>query len=134
MMCITTTAPRATPDDSLTRLLDAIPASYRPLTRLALTNPRVGGSGLRAWLNLIYSGDRPLPPDLPGELIEVYLTDDEAEPHHDCERCGLPVPVRVERRCGHEASVEREYFPACPNCGGRTGRFAYWSRCEAGSN
>ena len=91
-----------------------------------------GGRGLRSWLALLEIDGRPLPASLPGELVDVYLLDDDAEPLHDCERCGVPVPVRAGRHCGHEAAVERAYFPACPCCGGRTGRHAYWSRPPAG--
>ena len=110
------------------RLLAAVPARQRPLVRTLLTNPRHGGRGLRAWLGLMAADDRPLPPALPQELVEVYLRDDEAEPLHDCERCGLVVPVRAGWRSGHEPSCDRVYFPACPHCGGRTGPHAFWSR------
>ena len=114
--------------DTLDSLLAAVPLTHRARARAAMTDLRCGGRGLRAWLAQIELDGRPLPHDLPGELVEVYLRDDDAEPLHDCERCGLPIPVHASRRAGHEASVERIYFPACPNCGGRTGRFAYWSR------
>jgi hypothetical protein len=110
------------------RLLSAVPPARRPLARRLLSDPRCGGHGLRAWVSLLDADARPLPAALPAELVEVYLADDDAEPLHDCEACGLAVPVRAVRRCGHEAAVEREYFPVCPCCGGRTGRFAYWSR------
>lgn len=123
-----TSAPGAVPSDTIDRLLAAIPAAHRPLARTLLTSPRLGGRGLRAWLAILDADDRPLPGDLPRELVEVYLLDDEAEPLYDCEDCGLPVPVRAGRRCGHEAAVDRVYFPTCPVCGGRTGRHAYWSR------
>src|SRR3954447_2259777 len=110
------------------RLLSAVPAALRTRVRAALTDPNVGGRGLRAWLALVEFDDRPLPDDLPDDLFAVYLADAEAEPLHDCERCGLPVPVRVARRTGHEPTCDREYFTACPHCGGRTGRHAFWSR------
>jgi hypothetical protein len=115
----------------VTQLLAAVPAARRPLVRTLLTDPRCGGRGLRAWLARMEIDDRPVPAHLPGEVVEVYLRDDDAEPLHDCEKCGLAVPVRAGRRCGHEAAVEREYFPTCPHCGGRTGRYAYWSRRTA---
>lgn len=110
------------------RLLAALPPDRRPFARRVLADPRCGGHGLRAWVSQLDALAGPLPPALPPEVVEVYLADDDAEPLHDCERCGLAVPVRAARRCGHEAVVEREYFPTCPCCGGRTGRFAYWSR------
>ncbi|WP_439622791.1 hypothetical protein [Gemmata sp.] len=113
--------------DSLTRLLAAVPDGHRGRVEVLLSDRRCGGGGLRAMLDLIQRDQRPVPDVLPAELIEIYLTDDGAEPLHDCERCGLPVPVHAGRHCGHEATVERVYFPTCPHCGGRTGRFAYWS-------
>jgi hypothetical protein len=114
------------------RLLDAIPAALRGRVKAILANPRLGGRGLRAWVALLEVEDRPLPDSLPAELIEVYLEDTEAEPLHDCEACGLPVPVRAGWRAGHEPTTDRVYFPACPHCGGRTGPHAFWAR--AGSN
>jgi hypothetical protein len=119
-----------TPNDTaavMAALLAAVPLDYRARVKARLTDPHSGGRGLRALLALLDTDPRTLPDALPTELVEVYLYDDEAEPLHDCERCGLPVPVHAGRRCGHEASVDREYFPACPHCGGRTGRFAFWS-------
>lgn len=118
-------------DSPADRLLAAVPAAYRTRARAVLSDPRQGGRGLRAWLALVEIDGRPLPGDLPGELVAVYLDDDDAEPLYDCECCGLPVPVRAGRRCGHEAAVDRVYFPACPCCGGKTGRYAYWSRPAA---
>ena len=109
-------------------LLAAVPPTLRARVQVLLTSPRKGGRGLRAWLTLLEAGGRELPPVLPRQLIEVYLTDDEAEPLHDCESCGLWVPVRCGRRVGLEPVAERVYFPTCPHCGGKTGRFAYWSR------
>jgi len=109
------------------RLLAAIPATLQGRAKAILANPRLGGRGLRAWIALLEVEDRPLPDSLPAELVEVYLKDTEAEPLHDCEECGLPVPVRAGWRAGHEPSAARVYFPACPHCGGRTGRHAYWS-------
>lgn len=110
------------------RLLASAPPDLRTRVRAALSDPRIGGRGLRAWLALVEVDDRPLPQSLPGDLFDVYLTDAEAEPLYDCERCGLPVPVRAGRRGGHEPSCDRVYFSTCPHCGGRTGPHAYWSR------
>jgi hypothetical protein len=112
------------------RLLHAVPASHRSATQALINDPRRGGHGLRMWLTLMeadYSRDLQ---DLPGELIAVYLADSDAEPLHDCAQCGLAIPVKATRRCGHEAAVERIYFPTCPCCGGSTGRHAYWSRAS----
>ena len=131
---MTRTQPAARPAHALDRLLAALPPGRLTVARRMITDPRCGGHGLRAWLALLDTDDRPLPPAVPDELIEVYLADDDAEPLHDCESCGMAVPVRVGRRCGHEAVVEREYFPTCPCCGGRTGRYAFWSRRVAVTN
>jgi hypothetical protein len=119
------------PAEPMSLLLAAVPAEQRGRARTLLTDPHAGGRGLRALVALLDADPRSLPACLPAELVEVYLSDDEAEPLHDCERCGLPVPVHAGRRCGHEASVDREYFPECPQCGGRTGRYAFWSRRRA---
>lgn len=110
------------------RLLAAFPATLRARARAIVANPRLGGRGLRAWIALLEAEGRPLPPALPPELAEVYLRDAEAEPLHDCEACGLPVPVRAGWRAGHEPSADRVYFPVCPHCGGRTGPHAFWAR------
>jgi hypothetical protein len=112
------------------RLLSAVPPALRTRVRAALIDPRLGGRGLRAWLALSEVDERPLPKMLPDCLISIYLSDTEAEPLYDCEECGLPVPVRAGRRGGHEPSCDRVYFPQCPNCGGRTGPHAFWSRLE----
>jgi hypothetical protein len=109
------------------RLLSAVPPPLRPRVRAALADPKLGGRGLRAWLALVEVDDRPLPPTLPDSLVSVYLNDTEAEPLYDCERCGLPVPVRAGRRGGHEPSCDRVYFPRCPSCGGHTGPHAFWA-------
>ncbi|MFO0957399.1 MAG: hypothetical protein U0800_08015 [Isosphaeraceae bacterium] len=108
--------------------MGAVPARLRGDVWDLLSSPHRGGRGLRSWLALMELGGPPLPGELPQELVQVYLRDQEAEPLHDYEACGLPVPVRCGRRIGREPVAEREYFPACPCCGGRTGRHAYWSR------
>lgn len=112
------------------RLLASIPQGLRSRVEAVLTDPRSGGRGLRAMVALLVNEERPLPKTLPSDLIDIYLYDDEAEPLHDCENCGLPLPVRASYRAGHEANPERIYYSSCPHCGGRTGRFAYWSRGE----
>jgi hypothetical protein len=113
--------------DALGEFLAAVPAGQRGRVRVLLTDRRLGGRGLRALFAMLGADGR-IPAALPEEVVEVYLSDDEAEPLHDCEACGLPVPVHAGRRCGHEAAVDRVYFPTCPCCGGRTGRHAFWSR------
>jgi hypothetical protein len=115
-------------DTTAARFLTAVPNRLRLDVWSLMTSPRRGGRGLRAWLALLEVDHPPLPGELPQELVEVYLRDQEAEPLHDCEECGLPVPVRCGRRIGREPVAEQEYFPSCPSCGGRTGRHAFWSR------
>jgi hypothetical protein len=113
--------------DAAARFLSVVPMKLRDDVRRLLTNPCEGGRGLRHWLSLLEIEPRPMPRQLPIDLVEVYLEDDDAEPLHDCESCGFFVPVRVSRRLGHEPAVERVYYSECPNCGGRTGRFAFWA-------
>ena len=123
---------RSSMTDTVNWLLSALPPDRRGVTLVLLTDPRRGGRGLRTWLTLLDAcPPNLLPAAVPAELIDVYLGDEEAEPLHDCERCGLAVPVRAGRRCGHEATIERVYFPTCPACGGRTGQHAYRSRATA---
>lgn len=129
----TNTAFDSDPTSAERRLMAAVPRTLRREIRALLTSPRRGGRGLRAWLALLEVDHPPLPDELPRELVEVYLRDGEAEPLHDCEECGLPVPVRCGRRVGREPVAEREYFPACPCCGGRTGKYAFWSRSARAS-
>ncbi len=109
------------------RLMAAVPPTLRERVHASLVNPRIGGRGLRSLLALLATETRPLPKQLPPELIRVYLNDDEAEPLYDCATCGLPLPVRFARRFGHESAPEHVYFTMCPHCGGPVGRFAYWS-------
>lgn len=116
------------------RLLAAIPVRHQAQARSLLTDHRNGGRGLRTWIHLMEVGDAGLPDQLPAELVEVYLSDGEAEPLHDCEVCGLPVPVKVGWRAGHEPTADRVYFPACPQCGGKTGYHAFWGRPRPGQN
>lgn len=113
------------------RFLSAVTPSLQPRVRATLSNPRLGGRGLRAWLQLVELEDRPLPSRIPDDLVAVYLSDTEAEPLYDCEQCGLSIPVRAGHRGGHEPSCDRVYFARCPHCGGRTGPFAFWSRRNA---
>ena len=72
-----------------------------------------------------------LPSSLPGELIDVYLHDSEAAPLHECEDCGVAIPVKKSRRGGCD-EPERAYFPSCPVCGGRTGWYLRHARLAEG--
>lgn len=93
----------------------------------ALVNMHQNGEGLRCWINDIAYRERVLPTLIPREVLQVYLSDPEALPLHDCADCGLSVPVRPNRLYGSEADPEQEYFPICPACGGQTGLYCYWS-------
>ena len=44
----------------------------------------------------------------------MYLRDDEAEPLHDCERCGLPVPVRCRPPGRPRAGGRARVLPRLP--------------------
>lgn len=109
-------------------LLLASPFEYQGAIDRALHNFRNGGAGLRAWASAIAWRGARVPDHVPAELIEVYLTDPEAAPLHDCEDCGIAIPVRPHRIYGLEGEPEHVYFPDCPVCGGATGWFLYWSR------
>jgi hypothetical protein len=117
-----------TSPDTEGRFLSAVPQVFRNRVRDALCNPKLGGRGLRAWLAITDVEERTLPNRISIDLINIYLSDSEAEPLHDCEECGVPIPVKAGRRAGHEPSCDRVYFTACPQCGGRTGPHAFWSR------
>jgi hypothetical protein len=110
------------------RFLEAVAANQYEATERLLHDLHSGGAGLRQWVSSIAYRDSILPEQLPVELIEVYLRDAEAYPLHDCEDCGVSVPVRPSRLYGMEGEPEQVYFPTCPCCGGRTGWYAYWSR------
>lgn len=116
------------------RFLAAVESAQRAAVAEVLHRPRCGGRGLRAWLRLIADQGRPLPPTIPAQLVAVYLTDGDAVPLHDCGRCGLAVPVRPRWQDGHEPPPERIYFPACPHCGGPTGKYAYWAHADGDRN
>jgi hypothetical protein len=109
------------------QFLDAIDPPLRPVVAVLLRQPRYGGAGLRAWVRALLWKATSLPGSLPPELIQVYLSDPEAMPLHDCEDCGLVVPVRPGKGCDGDGEPERVYFPTCPCCGGRTGLYAHCS-------
>jgi hypothetical protein len=114
--------------DAHLRLLAAVEPDQRCQVERLCTSLHNGGGGLREWISAIARGATVLPDSIPPELIRVYVCDPEAVPLHDCEECGLAVPVRPNRLHGLEASPEQVYFPKCPKCGARTGQYYYWSR------
>jgi hypothetical protein len=114
--------------------LDAVPPKQRAAVRQILQNANCGGSGMRDWVSSIAFRGATLPACIPEEVIDVYLDDSEAVPLHDCGRCGFAVPIRPNRLHGVESEPEQTYFPTCPNCGGNTGPYFFWSRESAGTS
>jgi hypothetical protein len=49
-------------------------------------------------------------------------------PLHDCEGCGLLVPVRPSRFDGWDGDPDEVYFPTCPLCESRTGQYLYFTK------
>src|SRR5262249_41621793 len=93
--------------------------------------------GLATWVSHLEDGRGFLPDRLPAELIDVYFRDDRAQPDHDCEDCGLEIPIRpsvVDDRsvvhCVFRGVAEEKicYFLRCPHCGGATAQGAYWKK------
>ncbi len=99
----------------------------QPAVRAVLHDIHDTGYGLFSWLSELADGDR-LPVRVPRAVVDVYLQDPEAMPLHDCEDCGLLVPVRSERQYGMSVEPARFYFNVCPVCSGRVGWYAYWTK------
>jgi hypothetical protein len=118
-------APRERPWFS--ELLAVAAAEQRPAVEAAARAFPERGYGLSSWATNLREGGR-VPAGIPAEVIAVYLTDDEALPLQDCEACGLLVPVRPGRHYGTLVEPPRQYFDACPACGGRVGYSAYWDK------
>jgi hypothetical protein len=114
------------------RFLAAIDSELRSAVSVVLDRPSHGGLGLRLWLRALMTKDMDVPEALPASLIQVYLDDPEAVPLHECEDCGLAVPVRPCREDGYEWDAEQAYFDQCPCCGGRTGLYVFRSRPAGG--
>lgn len=110
------------------RLLEAVDPAQRPAVQEHLHGLHTTSPGLRNWVMALCWRGAVLPGHVPPELIDVYLTDAEAVPLHDCEDCGLAVPVRPSRVAGMEEEPELVYFPFCPLCGGRTGWYFHCTR------
>jgi hypothetical protein len=109
------------------QLLAAVPSQQLSAVERLLKSLHTGGCGLREWVNAIAWRGAVCPSEIPAALIDVFLQDPEAVPLHDCEDCGLVVPVRPSRLHGLEGEPDQVYFPTCPSCNGRTGWFMYWS-------
>ena len=109
------------------RLLDALPSHQRAAVIDAIEGWPDRGLGLLDWLDdLVRASSIPTP--LPSELVQVYLDDPDALPLHDCEDCGLRIPVRPGRQCGNDSQAAHRYFDHCPACGGRVGWYAFWEK------
>jgi len=109
------------------RFLEAIEPQQRDVVSIALADPYGGGWGLRLWVSAIIWGSALMPAKVPTNLIEVYLTDPEVIPLHDCCSCGLAVPVRPNKLQGSAGEPEKVYFPLCPSCNSPTG----WYLCRS---
>ncbi len=113
-------------EDVRRNFLKAVHYLQRPAVEGLLQRPRHGGKGLRMWLqNLEMRGDF-FPEELPPALVQIYLDDSEVLPLHDCESCGLLIPVHPS--IDFEAEPRKTFFPKCPHCGNRTGRHAHGAR------
>lgn len=108
--------------------LVSVPAEMHACVERALRDLHGGGAGLRAWVSSIAWRGARLPENVPAELVKVYLADPEAVPLHECETCGISIPVRPNRFRGMEDEPEETYFSTCPVCSGRTGLYLYMSR------
>jgi hypothetical protein len=110
------------------QFLNAVTPRQRKQVAALLQRVHNGGGGIRDWVSAIAWRGGILPEEIPDEVIDVYLSDSEAVPLHDCESCGLAMPIRPSRLYGLEGEPERVYFTACPACGSRTGPHMYFTR------
>ncbi len=114
--------------DTCEQFLASVPTHLQDRVEWALHNLHSGGTGLRNWVAAIAWRGGKLPEHVPPEIIDVYMCDEEAAPLHDCESCGMAIPVRASRTATIEEEPEYVYFKACPVCGGRTGHYLFFSR------
>jgi len=122
--------------EAVGQLAAALPTTCREQVVAILREcDRSAPHGLKAWCAAIASGMARVPEALPEDLIAVYLAHPQAAPLHDCEQCGLAVPIIPGRAYGYEGEPARVFFPECPVCGGRTGWYYYWANgtCSPGS-
>jgi hypothetical protein len=127
------TACTAAWDAACTSLLNAVSPTQKQVVHQLLHGMHNGGAGLRQWVSSVALGNSILPSQIPEIIIEVYQHDPEAAPLHDCETCGIAIPVRPNCLYGTEADPDRVYFSTCPVCGGRTGLYMYFTH-RADSN
>lgn len=115
-------------EETCKEFLVSVPGEMQSSVERALRNSHEGGVGLRAWVSSIAWRGSKLPESVPAELLKVYFADPEAVPLHECETCGISIPVRPNRFRGMEDEPEETYFSTCPVCCGRTGLYLYMSR------
>jgi hypothetical protein len=120
---------RPTPGEPtwFSQLLPAVAAEQQAAVEAVVRAFPERGYGLYAWVTNLREGGH-LPARIPAEVIDVYLRDDKALPLHDCEDCGLLLPLRPGRHYGLAVEPARSYFDTCPVCGGRVGCYAYWHK------
>lgn len=104
--------------------LGHIPADLRAEVAAALSDPD-RAEDLDDWVLHPVATVAPVPELFPAALVRVMLDDQEASLLHECERCGLNVPIRPG--CAQPFKLAVRLFPECPACGGRTGWYAYRS-------
>lgn len=112
------------------QFLESVAAPERPAVERLLASPHGDGRGLRMWLEAIVMDRAELPPTIPPDVIHVYLDNSDALPLHDCASCGFLVPIIAGREYDYEGEAEYRFFPACPNCGGRTGWYLFWAHAQ----
>jgi len=133
---VTTAAPRwmAEADrkwsEARQRFLEAVAEDQRAAVALDLEAFGTRGVGLRTWLAAIAWRGGVLPDGLPRDLVQVYLDDPEARPLHECEACGLLIPIRPARRRGSIVVPSSLHFSNCPACGGRTGWYVFRAKAS----
>jgi len=110
------------------RFLAAVADDQRADVEQCLNDLGARGTGLRTWLAAIAWRGGVLPQCLPCELVQVYLDDAEARPLHECEACGLLIPIQPARRRGGSVIPLSSYFSNCPACDGGTGWYVFRSK------
>ena len=113
------------------RFLAAVVAELRAAVDGRLDDLGARGTGLRTWLAAIAWRDGVMPIELPRSLVQLYLDDPEARPLHECEGCGLLIPIRPARRRGAAIVPMGACFSHCPKCGGKTGWYLFRSKTAA---
>ncbi len=108
-------------EDVRRMFLGAIAPSQRAKVEESLAAGRYTGVGLHAWLDSIISEETYLPSEIPPSLVQAYFDYPEALPLHNCENCGLHIPIVPSPLYGFEGETDHVLFPTCPSCGGRTG-------------